>query len=233
MDKKIFQKAMNAVVTGSLLLLVFSPAIITAVQSEVRFSFDNLSEWSEKSFKGHTSYTSIQEDGRPVLQAIAVKTASALYKKSSVNATEMPIIEWSWKVKQALPVDNRYRKDVDDFAGRVMVIFPGTFFWQYRAIVYVWSDKLPIGTVRPSAFGKNIAVIVVESGNQHAGIWRNEQRNYLEDYRSFFHASPPNTMGVAVMTDADNTISEAAAWYGDIVLTRELEQISKEKQSLK
>jgi len=55
-------------------------------------------------------------------------------------------------------------------------------------------------------------------------MWRHEQRNYLEDYRNFFHSSTPDTMGVAVMTDADNTISEATAWYGDIVLSRDLEQ---------
>jgi hypothetical protein len=213
--------------------MIVSSAFSTAEQADIRLSFDNVSEWTERSFKGHTSYSCVQEDGKSVLMAVAVKSASSLYKKLKVNATDVPVIKWSWKIKQALPVDNPYRKDVDDFAGRVMVIFPGTFFWQYRAIVYVWSDKLPVGTVRPSAFGKNIVVIVVESGNQHAGEWRYEQRKYLEDYRNYFHTPPPNILGVAVMTDADNTISEATAWYGDIFLIRDLEQKQTKEVSSK
>jgi Protein of unknown function (DUF3047) len=227
MDIKSVKKAVTTVVTGLFLLLFFWPSFTTAEQSDIRLSFDTLSDWTEKSFKGHTTYSTVQEDGRPVLHAVAVKTASALYKKVSANAAEMPTIKWSWKVKQALPAELPYRKETDDFAGRVMVIFPGTFLWQYRAIAYVWSDKLPVGTVRPSAFTKNIAVIVVESGNQHAGVWRNERRNYSEDYQNFFHAVPSTILGVAVMTDADNTVSEATAWYGDISLTRELEQKNK------
>jgi len=218
------QQTNNALAAGifSVLMLLFS--IGYAAQSDIRLSFDNLTEWTEKSFKGHTTYTQVQEDGKTVLQAVAVKTASALYKKIAVNSAEVPIIKWSWKVKRAIPVNNLYRKDVDDFAGRVMVIFPGTLFWQVRTIVYVWSDNLPVGTVMPSAFGNNIALIVIETGNQHAGVWRHERRNYLEDYRNYFHASPPNAISVAVMTDADNTISEATAWYGDIILTRDFEQ---------
>jgi hypothetical protein len=222
-----FLHTRNALTTGFLFVLLLSPVLGYAEQSERLLTFDNMTEWTEKKFKGHTSYTTIKEEGRTVLQAVAFKTASALYKKITVNATELPIIKWSWKVKQAIAVDNPYRKDVDDFAGRVMVIFPGTFFWQVRAIVYVWSDKVPVGTVLPSVFGKNIAIIVIESGNQRAGVWQYEQRNYLEDYRNFFHTSPPKTLGVGVMTDADNTISEAAAWYGDIMLTRDLEQKNK------
>ena len=230
MDIKTVQKAVHTAVAGLFLLLFFWPVPTAAEPSDIRLTFDILSDWTEKSFKGHTTYSNVQEDGRSVLHAVAVKTASALYKKVPVNVAEMPIIKWAWKVKQALPAEPPYRKETDDFAGRVMVIFPGTFFSQYRAIAYVWSDKLPVGTVRPSAFTKNVAVIVVESGNQHAGVWRNERRNYLEDYQNFFHAVPATILGVAVMTDADNTASEAAAWYGDILLTRELEQKNKEKE---
>lgn len=216
-----FRQLNKTLATGSLTLLLLLPAIGISEQTDMRLSFANLSDWKEKSFKGHTSYTHVQDEGKTVLQAVAVGTASALYKKIEVNATEMPIIKWAWKVKQALPADNPYRKDVDDFAARVIVVFPGTFFWQFRAVVYAWADKLPVGTVVPSAFGSHIVLIVVESGNQHAGVWRHEQRNYLDDYRNFFKTSPPNPMAVAVMSDADNTHAEATAWYDDILLTRD------------
>lgn len=189
---------------------------------DLKLTFDNLTEWKEKGFKGRTTYTQVQNDGKTVLQAVAIGSASALYKKLNINPAEQPIIKWSWKVKQALAFDNPYRKDVDDFAARVSIFFPGTFLWQYTALVYVWSDSMPVGTIVPSAYNKNIALIVVESGNQNAGVWRNEQRNYVNDYLNFFHKAPPNKMDVAVMTDTDNTKTEATAWYGDILIAREI-----------
>jgi hypothetical protein len=212
---------LKAVAASLLALLLLLSSFCFSEPVDIHLSFAKLAEWKEKSFKGHTVYSHVQDDGRTVLQAVAVGSASALYKRIAVNPVEVPIIKWSWKIKQTLPAENPYRKDVDDFAGRVIVLFPGTFFWQYRAVVYVWADTLPVGTVLPSAFGNNLALIVIESGNQHAGVWRQERRNYFEDYRSFFHASPPNTMAVAVMTDADNTKSESIAWYGDILITRD------------
>jgi hypothetical protein len=221
------KKTFTAILFGFFLLLSL---IGFSEQTDIHLSFVKLSDWKEKSFKGHTTYSHVQDEGKTVLQADAVKTASALYKKIEVNPAEIPIIKWSWKVKQALAAENPYRKDVDDFAGRVIVLFPGTFFWQYRAVVYVWADKLPIGTVVQSAFSKDIVLVVVESGNQYAGVWRNERRNYLEDYHNYFHASPPNTMAVAIMTDADNTKTEATAWYGDIFLSRDLAHLNKVKE---
>jgi Protein of unknown function (DUF3047) len=115
-----------------LILLMLLSTIAHSDLSEIRLSFLDLSEWKEKSFKGHTVYSLAKnDDGITVLQAVATKSASSLFKKIVVNSSEMPIIKWSWKVKQVIPTDNPYRKDVDDFAGRVMVIFPGTFFWRF------------------------------------------------------------------------------------------------------
>lgn len=214
-----------------IIFLLLSPAFGFSEHADIHLSFANLSDWKEKSFKGHTAYSHAQENGKAVLQAVAVGTASALYRKITVNPAEAPVIRWSWKVKQALPADNPYRKDVDDFAGRVIIVFPGSFFWQYRAVVYAWSDRLPAGTVVASAFDKNIVLIVVESGNQHAGAWHHEQRNYQEDYRSYFHTSPPDTVAVAVMTDADNTNTEATAWYGDIFFSNDSGQQKKVREA--
>lgn len=212
---------LRTIASGLLLLTLLLPAAFAGSDPAVRLTFEKLSEWREKSFKGHTSYSLVHSDGRTVLQAEAAGTASALYHKISVNAAELPLINWSWKIKQTLAGENPYRKDGDDFAARVYVVFPGRFFWQNRALVYVWSDKLPTGTVIPSPFTGNIAVICIETGNTHAGTWRHESRNYVEDYRSYFHAKPPAPVAVAVMTDADNTGGEAAAWYGDITFARD------------
>jgi hypothetical protein len=63
-------------------------------------------------------------------------------------------------------------------------------------------------------------MVVVESGDTHAGRWVEERRNVREDYRLLFGAEPPEISGVAIMTDSDNTGESATAWYGDIVFHR-------------
>lgn len=184
-------------------------------------SFRNLDEWTEKSFKGHTTYAVMKDNGKNVLHARSQGNASGLYRKIALSPGELPVIRWSWKVANTLAAENPYQKSGDDFAARVYIVFPGRFFWQTRALVYVFSDKLPTGSVIPNPFTKRAAVIAVASGNQHAGLWRDESRRYADDYRNYFHGDPPDTAAVAVMTDGDNTGSAAEAWYGDIVFSAE------------
>lgn len=221
MDVISLHSSPRIVAVSLLLFLLLLAAIACSDVTGLRLSFGNLSEWQEKSFKGHTAYTVAQSDGRTVLQAVSAGSASGLYHNITVPATELPIITWSWKVQQTLAAENPYRKDGDDFAARVYIVFPGAFFWQTRALVYVWSDKLPVGTIIPNVFTSNVAVIALESGNRYAGTWRSERRNYVADYRAFFHDAPPNPVAVAVMTDTDNTGGRATAWYGDISFLRE------------
>lgn len=201
--------------------LMLSATLTRAGPSTLRLTFENLSAWKEKSFKGQTSYSLEQQEGRTVLRASASGTASGLYRKVSVQAHDLPVLTWSWKITNTLSAENPYRKDGDDFAARVYVVFPGRFFWQTRALIYVWSDKLPIGRSVPNAFTGNAAIIAVESGNRFSGTWRHESRNYAEDYRSAFNAEPPDPVAVAVMSDADNTGGTASAWYGDITFARD------------
>ena len=204
-----------------LLMLLCVRAETWAVGQFAALTFGNLADWKEKSFLGHTTYAVEQEGGKAVLHAQTTGMASGLYRKVAVNSREMPVLKWSWKVSQTLPAEDPYRRSGDDFAARVYVIFPGRFFWQTRALVYVYSDKLPVGTVIPSAYTDYVAIISVASGNGQSSTWRQEARRYVEDYRSYFHRDPPDPEAVAVMTDGDNTGSRAEAWYGDLAFSKE------------
>lgn len=61
-------------------------------------------------------------------------------------------------------------------------------------------------------------MIAVRSGDAEAGEWRTERRNIVEDYRRAFGKNPPAVMGIAMMTDTDNTGASAEAWYRQIIL---------------
>jgi hypothetical protein len=100
------------------------------------------------------------------------------------------------------------------------VVFPRTFFWRTRAIVYVWSDKLAEGTAIRNPYTSNAFIVAAEAGQENVGKWVYEERNYYEDYRRLFGEEPPKLGAVAVMTDTDDTGGEATAWYGDIILAQ-------------
>ena len=192
-----------------------------------RFSAASLDGWTEKSFHGTTSYKFVSENGRQVLHAVSKGSASGyVYKKPKVTVAEFPLLRWSWRVDQPVAGEDFRKKNGDDFAARVYVVFPGTFFWQYRAICYVWSKSMSKGQSAASPFTPRVAVIALESGSAALGSWRQEERNYAEDYRSLFGETPPDPIAVGFMTDSDNSASQAEAWYGDIQFVRSSEPLS-------
>ena len=179
-----------------------------------RFSFGDLSGWSDKPFKGKTIYT--LEGG--VLKARSVKSASGLIKKLSVDTRKYPKLSWSWRIDHSLKREDIKSKKGDDFAARVYVVFPRTFFWRMRAINYVWANKMAKGSEAVSPYTANSVIVAVQSGDEKAGTVVQEERDIREDYRRIFGEEPPLLGGVAIMTDTDDTQDEATAWYGDIKL---------------
>ena len=179
-----------------------------------RFSAGELTGWSDKIFKGKTSYT--LEGG--YLKAHSVRAASGLIKKLSVDTRRYPRLSWSWRVEHSLKREDIKSKKGDDFAARVYVVFPRTFFWRMRAINYVWANKMAKGSEAVSPYTANSVIVAVQSGDEKAGTVVQEERDIREDYRRIFGEEPPLLGGVAIMTDTDDTQDEATAWYGDITL---------------
>jgi hypothetical protein len=88
----------------------------------------------------------------------------------------------------------------------------------YATLVYAWDGRAPLDDVVVSPRSDRIRTVVVESGGRHLKQWRHYQRDLAADFRRAFGEDPGPLMGLAVMTDADNTASRAEAWYGDIRL---------------
>ena len=186
-----------------------------------RFASEGLAGWESKVFKGTTEYRLVQDNGRTVLRAHSRGTASGLFRKVQLDPARYRYLRWSWKI--AAPVKNGDEKSKagDDYAARVYVVFPGRFFWQTRAINYIWANRLPKGESIPNPFTSNTMMLAVESGPEKAGLWLNEERDILTDYRRLFGSEPREIGAIAIMTDSDNTGNEASAWYGEISIGSE------------
>lgn len=200
-------------------LLTFCCISTIAVTEEIKllnFNAENIIKWDKKSFKGDTLYKIVTDDGRKAIQANSNGTASGLFKKVKLDPASFRYLRWSWKINHTIPKGYENRKTGDDYAARVYVVFPGRFFWQTKAINYIWANHLPQGQIIPNIFSGNSMMIAVESGPALAGKWLTEERDVLADYRRLFGSDPHKIGGIAIMTDTDNTGEEATAWYGEI-----------------
>lgn len=182
------------------------------------FSSGELSGWTDKIFKGKTTYSLFKDGDKTVVKAHSFKAASGLIKKISVDPRKFPILRWSWKINNLIQKEDIRKKSGDDFAARIYIVFPGTFFWQMKAITYAWTAKMPKESTLPSPYTGNAMIISAESGTEKLGQWVNEERNIFEDYKRVFKKDPPEIGAVAIMTDTDDTQEDVTAFYGDIFL---------------
>ena len=188
-----------------------------------------------------TSYTLIRDHDRTVIQAVSNASASGLIRHFKGSAEQHPWIVWQWKIDHVLQKGDVAIKQGDDYAARIYVAFEftpeGKSWWQRMrfkaanlaaggklpgtALNYIWANKAVLGTVVNNPFTDQTKMIVLQSGNAMAGRWIAEKRNLVEDYRTAFGQKPPRIMGIAIMTDTDNTGESTTAYYGDIQLSDE------------
>jgi hypothetical protein len=202
-------------------LVLFSLTNSQAAQLAIgKFSSGDLSGWNEQTFRGKakTTYQLVSDNGRLALKAQSRSAASGLLTKTDQDPRKHPILRWSWKVEQTLKKEDVTKKTGDDFAARVYVVFPRNFFWQTRAINYVWAARLPKNSGVPDPYTANAMIVAVESGQEKVGKWVTEERNIYEDYKRLFKEEPQLLGAVAIMTDTDDTGEEVTAWFGDIFL---------------
>lgn len=186
------------------------------------FSQQGLQGWEEKVFENHTRYESVEDGGMQVIQALSHNSASGLFREIEIDLQKTPFMNWSWKVKDVLSNTGERSKQGDDYAARIYVIFSGDiFFWQTRALNYVWSSHQQIGDHWPNAFSSSAHMIAIENADSKLGQWVHEKRNVRADYKRIFGTDKIKADAVAIMTDTDNTQQKAIAYYGNIYFTSE------------
>jgi hypothetical protein len=175
--------------------------------------------WQEEKFGNRTIYRLAEEDGRKCIKAVSKASASGLYYELKFDPQKFPYLSWSWKIDHTVVNGDAHRREGDDYAARIYIVFPSLFFWNTRVVNYIWANKLPKGEMIASPyFSSKDVLIAVESGNELAGRWVEERRNVYEDFQEFFGEAPPTAGAVAIMTDTDNTGGATSACYGPIRL---------------
>lgn len=186
-----------------------------------RFGVEGLDGWEEKVFAGRTAYTVVKDSsGEGLLKAHTRGMASGLFKKTSVDLTQTPFLNWTWKVEGFYRDLDEHTRAGDDYPARVYIVFSGgLFFWRTRALNYVWSSAGVKGRDWPNAFTANARMVALRSREDGAGVWYPEKRNIREDFKRYFGEDIKEADAIAIMTDADQSGQEATAWYGDLFMS--------------
>lgn len=191
-------------------------------------------------FKKNTVYRLESYQGKTVLSANSKTSASGLAVKLRPRQASNLLLQWEWKALN--PIVNADNADgyADDAPLRILVAFDGnksklplkekmTFEMAnlisgqempYATLMYIWSGKSPVGSIIANAHTSRIKMIVVDSGWDNLGQWHKHQRDLAADYKRAYGEAPGEVIGIALLTDTDNTKSEARAFYGDIELIR-------------
>ena len=88
----------------------------------------------------------------------------------------------------------------------------------YATLMYVWCNQCPPESVIVNPRTDRIRKLAVESGTARVGEWLSYSRHIRADFEKAFGETPGALVGVALMTDTDNTRSTTRAWYGNVRL---------------
>jgi len=179
------------------------------------------SDWKARKETGKSVYSVQEEGGKRFLRAVSRKVGiQAAREVQSWDLTTYPILAWSWRPREFPKGADERDERSNDSVLAVYMLVPHSRVAGPKAVKYIWSEKVPAGT-RLASNGGLTQVRVLRSGTEGRGEWRQEKVNVLEDYRRYFDAKePPKPIGIAVLTDSDETKSSAAGDYADFKVCR-------------
>jgi hypothetical protein len=196
--------------------------------------------WAEQTLPGKklTVYQAVQFEGRNCLQATAQSSASLLRRKLVVEPGELGQLKFSWRVPALIEAADLTRREGEDSPVRVVLAFDGDHGEldlrtramfdlgevitgerpPYATLMYVWENQQAPESLILNPRSDRIRKIVVESGAANLGRWLSYERDVVADYQRAFGRAPGRLIGIAVMTDSDNTDSDTEALYGELSL---------------
>ena len=188
--------------------------------------------------KRKTLYAHSQHEGRQAIKATANRSASMFRQKLRIAPRDLGALQFSWAVPMLIEQADMAVRETEDAPVRVILSFEGDREkfsaknkmlsdlshaltgeeMPYATLMYVWCNHCPIGSLITNPRTDRIRKLAVESGKGHLNQWRDYERDIRADFLAAFGEEPGALTGIALMTDTDNTQSQATAWYGPVRL---------------
>ncbi len=219
--------------------LALAPPLLahSAESSAITLPTPGSEPWQPLVFRGiakHTRYTLESVEGSQIVKAASDCGASGLVLPlEGIDLDRTPLLSWRWRVDRGLELADEQTQGGDDFAARVYVLFaldpartsalqrlrgrlakliygedlPGS------ALNFVWTSRLAAGSQWDNPFEASAKMIALAQG-AHAG-WRTETVDLAARYREHLGAAIPPLLGLAIMSDSDNSCQRTEARFAD------------------
>jgi hypothetical protein len=174
--------------------------------------------WNLEKTAGSGSKIAVEgEKENQFLHLLSVGDAFGLRKDISFDIRKYPYLSWQWKVSK-LPQGGDIRKrETDDQAGQVYVLFPK---WpttvNTRSVGYIWDSLAPMGLSGASTAYRKMKYVVLQSGAAKLNQWVSERRNVYEDYKNLFQEPPPTVGALLLYINSQHTRSSAECFYANL-----------------
>jgi hypothetical protein len=166
--------------------------------------------------------------GKGVIKAESLGTRSSLFREVSEKEKSFPILSWKWKISNVVRSAIETRKDRNDAAARVIVVFGKEKSYRMMEgmeprglrIEYLWGSGLPVGQVFNHPSEKLCKVFVLESGEGKANQWVYEERNIRKDYSTAFGTGSGEPVAIGIQTDTDHSNEKVTTYYSEPILKK-------------
>lgn len=194
------------------------------------------------SIDNQTAYFLTRDNDKTIFKAVSNAGASGYIHKVSIDPKKFPILTWQWKIDNLITKADINTKSGDDYPARIYITFEydverlsgwekfkveayylaNGVYPPLAVLNYVWDNKQPVGYSTANAYTDHVQMLVAQSGDENIGEWVTQQVNIYQDYKRVFGEVPGKITAIAIMTDTDNTMESATAYYGDIQLRKTL-----------
>ncbi len=151
------------------------------------------------------------------LRLLSVGDTFGVKKEMSFDIRQYPFLSWRWRATTLPPRGDIRKRETDDQAGQIYVIFPKfPSIINSRSMGYIWDSQTPVGYAGTSTAYSKMKYVVLQSGPANLNKWITETRNVYEDYKKLFEEDPPSVGAVLLYINTQHTNSSASCDYADI-----------------
>lgn len=192
------------------------------------FSASNIIEdhWRHLPIRGKSEYTIDYFHDRIAIRARGQKSASDLIRRVKIDPNRCRHVEWVWQVTTIQDSADLRRKDREDVAASVFLLFGDPGFMsdpmKVPTLRYVWTNrKIEAETVVDNPYLAGVVrSLVVQSGNAQQDSWVRESRDLVNDFKRAFGREPDAPIeAIALFTDNDQTHEKVEARYSEGAVT--------------
>jgi hypothetical protein len=209
---------------------VLAPAVTVRAQGADCLAIDTFADsqigqfpvgWRARKDSGKVTYSVQEENGLRFLRAISNGLGIQAGREYEWDLTKYPVMAWSWRARLFPQGGDERESSKNDSVLAVYMTVPHSRIQGPKAVKYIWSERVPVGTRLSSNMGLTQVLVLRSGAPANREQWVEERVNALEDYTRLFGEPPAvKPAGIAVLTDADDTRSRAEGDYANFRVCR-------------